>query len=70
MTKTKNEAQAEPKAPSHIAYQVIEISEDKSYWNRLGAMWPHGDGKGFTAQLNASPLDGKVVFRTVSEKKD
>lgn len=64
MTDTNN-----TKSPTHTAYQVRQLSGDKSMWTRIGSAWPHGDGKGFNIQLNAVPLDGRVTLRVVSDKK-
>jgi hypothetical protein len=34
-------------APTHIVYQVLDREGDKSaIWTRIGAAWPHNDGKG------------------------
>ena len=55
------------KHPSHIAYQVRDGEKD-SYWTRIGVAWATKDGKGYTIQLNAVPLDGKIVLR-VNEPK-
>ncbi len=35
--------------PSHEVYLVREgVKEgDKAFWNKVGAAWPHKDGKGF-----------------------
>jgi hypothetical protein len=34
-------------APTHIVYQVLDCEGDKSaIWTRIGAAWPHNDGKG------------------------
>jgi hypothetical protein len=51
------------KHPSHIAYQVNQGKDGKSYWNRIGVAWANKNGKGFTIQLNAVPLDGKIVLQ-------
>jgi hypothetical protein len=51
------------KAPTHIAYQVRDGKSDKSYWTRIGAAWPHADGKGFNIQLEMVPLDGRISLR-------
>lgn len=59
------------KAPSHIAYQVRDGKEGKGFWTRIGAAWQHqSDGNGFNIQLEAVPLDGRIVLRVASEKKD
>jgi hypothetical protein len=56
------------KLPSHIAYQVREGKDKESYWTRIGVAWTTKDGKGFTIQLNAVPLDGKIVLRVPEPK--
>ena len=56
--------------PSHIAYQVRDgKGNDKGFWTRIGVAWTSRDEKGFVIQLNAMPLDGKIVLR-VAEAKD
>ena len=60
---------APSKSPSYIAYTVRE-GKDKSYFTRIGAAWPHKDGKGFNIQLDAVPLDGKITLRIATDKKD
>jgi hypothetical protein len=54
--------------PSHIAYQVREGRTDKSFWTRIGVAWTSRDGKGLVIQLNAVPLDGKIVLRLPDPK--
>ncbi len=56
------------KHPSHVAYQVRDGKDNESYWTRIGAAWATKDGKGFTIQLNAIPLDGKIVLRVPESK--
>lgn len=59
------------KAPSHIVYHVRDGREgDKGFWTRVGAAWPHTDGKGLNVQLDAVPLDGRITLRVPSDKKD
>ena len=59
------------KAPSHIAYHVRDRGEcQKSFWTRIGSAWAHADGKGFNIQLEFVPLDGRIVLRIASEKKE
>ena len=57
------------KSPSHVAYQVRETKDGKSFWTRIGSAWAHGDGQGFNLQLDAVPLDGAVTLRVPSETK-
>lgn len=63
-----NQNKNQNRAPSHIAYQVREGEENKSYFNRIGAMWAHKDGEGFNIQLDSLPVDGKVTVRSVQER--
>lgn len=57
-----------PSKPSHIAYQVREAGDDKSYFNRVGSAFAHGDGKGFNIMLDSVPVDGRVTLRTPQER--
>ena len=47
--------------PSLIAWQVRDGNGDQSYWDRIGVAWANRDG-GFTVQLHAIPLDGRIVL--------
>jgi len=50
--------------PTHHVY-VVEGEGDKAFWTKIGAAWFHGDGDGLNVTLTATPLDGKMVIRTV-----
>lgn len=69
MSDTKETKQT-AKLPSHVAYQVRDREGQKGFWTRIGTAWAHADGKGFNIQLEALPLDGRIVLRVASEKKD
>lgn len=59
------------KAPGHIAYQVRDRGEGKKgFFTRIGAGWPHGDGKGFNIQLDSVPLDGRITLRVMTETNE
>ncbi len=62
------ENQNQNRSPSHIAYQVREGEGNKSYFNRIGAVWAHKDGEGFNLQLDSVPVDGRVTVRSVQER--
>jgi hypothetical protein len=47
--------------PSLIAYHVRDGKDDQSFWDRIGVAWSNRDG-GFTVQLHAVPLDGRIVL--------
>ena len=59
--------------PSHYAYNVKDVPSDsetdqaKGIWTKIGAAWPHKDGKGFTAELDCIPRSGRIVVREASE---
>ena len=53
--------------PSLLAYQVRETGNGESFWTRIGAAWSNKDG-GFSLQLDAVPLDGRVVCMPPKEK--
>ena len=48
--------------PTHHVFHVRE-GEEKNYWTRIGAAWPHNDGKGFSIQLSCVPIDGRLTIR-------
>ncbi len=57
------------KLPTHTAYHVRD-GRDKGFFTRIGAAWPHKDGKGFNIQCEVVPLDGRIVLRVNEEKQD
>ncbi|MFN3634349.1 MAG: hypothetical protein ACK4UZ_01285 [Rhizobium rhizophilum] len=61
MTKKQKPKNAQP---THIVYHVQERGGDKKgIWTRIGAMWPHEDGKGFNIQVSLIPTDGRLTIR-------
>jgi hypothetical protein len=54
-------------APTHAAYHIREVNEGKDFWTRIGSAWTHKDGKGFTVQLDALPVDGRLTLRQSEE---
>lgn len=62
MTREKNTKTQASNAPEYLAWHVTEKGE-KSYWNKVGAVWPHKDGKGHTLQLETCPINGRIVLR-------
>ncbi|POZ49679.1 hypothetical protein [Methylovulum psychrotolerans] len=61
--------------PSHTAYIVRDYTkkdtgEADSSWLKVGAAWLHKDGKGFDLQLEALPVDGRLVIRLNEPKKN
>ena len=63
-SKEGREASEETKRPSHYAYSVRQDKDGNAHFNRIGAAFRHGDAKGFTIDLAASPVDGRVTLRT------
>ncbi|QFT93379.1 hypothetical protein FIU86_11055 [Roseovarius sp. THAF9] len=60
-------ANQQRKAPAFLAWHVADNGE-KSFWNKVGAAWPHKDGKGYTLQLETVPVNGRIVIREPLEK--
>lgn len=56
------------KMPSHEAF-VVTGEGDASFWTKIGAAWPHDDGKGFNVDLIAIPVSGRLVIRVRKESK-
>ena len=60
---------AESNKPNARAYTVRKSSSGgKDFWTRIGSAWLHNDGKGFNLQLDALPVDGRLVVRAISAK--
>jgi hypothetical protein len=57
------------KGPAMIAYSVRPGARGKKdSWTRIGAVWPHKDGKGFDVSADAWPAAGcRLVLRLPSE---
>jgi hypothetical protein len=55
------------RSPSLIAYQVRDGKDNQSYWERVGVAWTNRNG-GFTVQLHAIPLDGRIVLNKPKSK--
>jgi hypothetical protein len=68
-TNANNEARS-PKAPSHYAYTIRDREGQKGYFTKIGAAWANQDGRGFSIQLDAVPLDGRITLRLVSDEKE
>jgi hypothetical protein len=58
------------KKPTLIAYSVKDRGQgQKAIWTPIGAAWPHGSGSGMSIQLDALPIDGRIVL-TESKAED
>ncbi len=62
MARTSTAATTEPKTPAFQAWHVINKG-DNSFWTKVGAAWPHRDGKGLSLQLSVIPISGQIVLR-------
>lgn len=60
--------------PAYEAFVVTETTnasgESKSYWTKVGAMWKLREKDGFTLNLNALPVGGKLVLLPPKPKQD
>ncbi len=66
---TTEQKPAASKAPTHIAYTVRDLDNDRSFWTRIGSAWAHADGNGFNIQVDAVPLDGRITLRVATDAK-
>ena len=62
-------SETENKSPALIGY-VVRRNGEKSYWDRIGAAFPHRDGDGFDLVLDALPVGGRVTLRVPTEKPE
>jgi hypothetical protein len=53
--------------PTHRIFAVTK-SGKKKFWQPIGALWAHTDGKGFNQKLDYLPLNGaEIVVREISD---
>jgi|TARA_R110000772_G_scaffold156942_6_gene268188 hypothetical protein len=60
---------SEPKVPDFHAWHVSNKGE-KGFWTKVGAAWPHRDGKGLSIQLDTLPINGRIVLRRPLEPSE
>ena len=46
-----------------VAHPQSEAKGDNSFWTKVGAAWPHRDGKGLSLILSVIPMNGQIVLR-------
>ncbi len=55
--------------PTHRVYAVTKQGE-KKFWQPIGAMWAHADGKGFSQRIDYLPLnDAEIVVRVNGDEQ-
>lgn len=67
MTDTQNLETNSSKAPDFIVHTIRE-ERGKKYWTRIGAAWAHKDKNGFNIELEALPINRRLVLLVPKEK--
>lgn len=44
--------------------------DERSLWTKVGAAFPHKDGKGFNVEVDLLPIDGKLTLRQYEPQAD
>jgi hypothetical protein len=53
--------------PTHRIFAVTKNGK-KKFWQPIGALWAHADGKGFNQRLDYLPLNNaEIVVRAIEE---
>ena len=60
----------ETRRPDVAAYVVRDREDKKSNWREVGIGFAHKDGKGFDLLLDAVPVGGRLVVRTIEDKAE
>lgn len=60
---------SQSRTPSHRVY-TVKGNGDTARWIEIGAAWANADGKGLSVTLDAFPVDGRLVIRTITERAD
>ena len=67
----QRETNAQKLNPYLLGYTVRSADQGgKAYWSKVAIAWAHKDGQGYNVQMDALPVDGKLVLRTVSDDHD
>ena len=54
--------------PTHRVFAVTKNGQ-KKFWQPIGALWAHTDGKGFNLKLDYLPLnDAQTVVRAIEDE--
>ncbi|HEL7666989.1 TPA: hypothetical protein UL927_000324 [Stenotrophomonas maltophilia] len=64
----KNPQPATDRLDAFLVEEYEVQGEKRSNWSKIGAAWPHQDGKGYRLVLNALPVNGVVVLRLPEPK--
>lgn len=64
----KNPQPATDRLDAFLVEEYEVQGEKRSNWAKIGAAWPHQDGKGYRLVLNALPVNGVVVLRLPEPK--
>lgn len=48
--------------PRFYAYTVKDRAGKKPLWTRIGVAWSHAQGGGLNVDLQALPMDGRIVL--------
>jgi len=61
--------------PTHYLYNVIDQDtvgddEKRGIWTRIGAAWPHGDGKGFSITLDIPLVVSRETRLVLREREE
>lgn len=54
--------------PQRAAYGVVKTPQGKSYFNHVGSVKDHRDGRGETVYLHSTPVNGEIVIRELREQ--
>lgn len=56
------------KRPSHDALGAREGVDGKTYYTHVGVAFEHGDKGGFNIELDAYPVNPRIILRTYKER--
>ena len=53
--------------PTYRAYTIVKREGQEDFWLSIGAAFMHQDGDGYNIVLQALPIDGRIVLRSVKD---
>lgn len=62
---------SKPAFNAYVTQETETNGEQKTFWHRIGAVWPHKNKEGFTLQIIPGvSVSGKIVLLPPKENED
>jgi hypothetical protein len=56
--------------PALLRVYLVRDVGSRSRWVEIGVARPHRDGRGYALELDAQPIEGRIVLRASRDRSD